>query len=101
MKDETRILELLAELLQKQDRMQEGMTSLQQDMQEVKIRLGHVEENQRSHHKILKTLVVAQQNTQQVLERIFDLLDTITRMQRDHGRRLDRLENPDGPGIAA
>ena len=35
------------------------------------------------------------QKTQAALGDIFDILDPISRMQRDQSRRLDRLENPD------
>lgn len=109
MQGEKRVLELLAEVLQKQDRTQEVVEGIQQvvegtrqDIKElgsrmdgVETRLDRVIENQLAHQQILKALAANQQNSQKTLERIVDLLDTVTRMQRDQNRRLDRLENPD------
>ena len=95
MKEETRILELLAEVLQNQDKANREMTEVKQLLNQVDVRLSQVEENQRAHQQILRTMATNQQNNQKPLEGIFDLLDTVTRMQRDQNRRLDRLENPD------
>ena len=123
MQEEKRILELLAEVLQKQDRTQEAVQSIQQDVRETNTRLDRVEgrldrlegelgqvrglldriiESQLIQQQILRALATNQQTTQKTLEVIVDLLDTVTRMQRDQNRRLDRLENPlENPDVAA
>ena len=83
MKGEDQILELLAEVLRRQDKTQE-----------MNVRLGHVEENQVAHQQILRTLTLGQQKHQRELEGILDMLDSVARMQRDTNRRRDRLEHP-------
>ena len=87
MKGEDQILELLAELLRKQDQTQETL-------REMNTRLSNVEENQVAHQQILRTLALNQQKHQRELEGILDVLDSVARMQRDTNRRLDRLEHP-------
>jgi|GEM_PF-4756036 len=87
MKAEEQILELLAEVLRRQDKTQETL-------QEMNTRLSSVEENQLAHQHILRTLALGQQKHQRELESIINILDSVSRMQRDANRRLDRLEHP-------
>lgn len=87
MKGEEQILELLTEVLRKQDQTQETL-------QQMYTRLGHVEENQVAHQQIMRTLALGQQKHQRELEDIVGILDSVARMQRDTNRRLDRLEHP-------
>ena len=115
MKGEEQILELLAELLRKQDQTQETLQemntrlggvetrlggvetrldSVETRLGGVETRLGSVEENQQAHQQILRTLALNQQKHQRELEGITDILDSVARMQRNQNRRLDRLENP-------
>ncbi len=108
MKGEEQILELLAELLRKQDQTQETLQemnarlgsvetrlgSVETRLGSVETRLGSVEENQQAHQHILRTLALNQQKHQRELEGITDILDSVARMQRNQNRRLDRLENP-------
>ena len=94
MKGEEQILELLAELLRKQDQTQETLQEMNARLGSVETRLGSVEENQQAHQHILRTLALNQQKHQRELEGITDILDSVARMQRNQNRRLDRLENP-------
>lgn len=102
MQEENRILELLAEVLRKQDQGQQETREIRNVLGQVEGRLGQVEgrldevvENQVIHQQVLRTLATGQQSNQKALEEIFVLLDSVTRVQRDQSRRLDRLENPD------
>jgi len=115
MKGEEQIIDLLMQTLQKldvvqekigvverkQDVMQQKQDVMQSDIVEIKDRLGNVETVQQAHQKVLRTLLTGQKRHQDSLENMLVLLDSITRMQRDHGRRLDRLEAPNAPDMAA
>lgn len=101
MKGEDQILELLTEVLRKQDQMQQTIQEMNGRLGNVEVRLGNVEvrlgsveENQVAHQQILRTLALGQQKHQRELEGIVDILDSVARMQRDTNRRLDRLEHP-------
>jgi hypothetical protein len=94
MKGEDQILELLAEVLRRQDKTQETLQEMNMRLGNVEVRLGNVEENQLAHQQILRTLALGQQKHQRELEGIMDILDSVARMQRDTNRRLDRLEHP-------
>ena len=101
MKSEDQILELLAEVLRRQDKTQETLQEMNMRLGNVETRLGgvevrlsHVEENQLAHQQILRTLALGQQKHQRELEGIMDILESVARMQRDTNRRLDRLEHP-------
>jgi lipopolysaccharide export system protein LptC len=101
MKGEDQILELLAEVLRRQDQTQEKLQriteeiqSVKQDAQDVKTQLGTVIESQQGHQQALRMLAINQQKSQSELQNIVDILDSVARMQRDTNRRLDRLEYP-------
>lgn len=94
MKGEDQILELLAEVLRRQDKTQETLQEMNNRLGNVETRIGNVEENQVAHQQILRTLALGQQKHQRELEGIMDILDSVARMQRDTNRRLDRLEHP-------
>ncbi|RZK28916.1 MAG: hypothetical protein EOO57_20275 [Hymenobacter sp.] len=94
MKSEDQILELLAEVLRRQDKTQETLQEMNKRLGNVETRLGNVEENQVAHQQILRTMALGQQKHQRELEGIMDILDSVARMQRDTNRRLDRLEHP-------
>ncbi|HET9504839.1 MAG TPA: hypothetical protein VFO93_14945 [Hymenobacter sp.] len=108
MKGEDQILELLAEVLRRQDQTQEKLQRITEEMQdvrqevsevrqevrEVKSQLGTVIESQQGHQQALRLLAINQQKSQSELQNIVDILDSVARMQRDTNRRLDRLEHP-------
>ena len=94
MKGEEQILELLAEVLRRQDQVQEDIRLMKEEMQLTNVRLGNIENSQQAHQQILRTLAVSHQQHQRELEGITDIMDSIARMQRNQNRRLDRLENP-------
>ncbi|MGI4864057.1 MAG: hypothetical protein ACRYFZ_09045 [Janthinobacterium lividum] len=108
MKGEDQILELLAEVLRRQDQTQEKLhriteemqgvkqdvQGVKQDVQDVKAQLGIVLESQQGHQQALRMLAINQQKSQSELQNIVDILDSVARMQRDTNRRLDRLEHP-------
>ena len=81
--------------------MKEDITEIKGEIVEIKQRLGKVETNQQAHQQILRTLATGQKSHQESLENSLVLVDSITRLQRDHGRRLDRLEAPSAPDLAA
>ncbi|WP_151086393.1 hypothetical protein [Hymenobacter baengnokdamensis] len=94
MKGEDQILELLAELLRKQDLTHETLAEMNNRLGNVEHQLDTVAEDQVAHQQISRTLALNQQKHQRELEDSMGILDPAARLQRDTNRRLDRLEHP-------
>ena len=87
MKAEEQILELLAEVLRKQDQMQATQDQMQGQ-------IGTITQTLQSHQQLLRTLATEQQRQGQRQDDMQEALESIARMQRNQNRRLDRLEHP-------